>query len=166
VARLWREGVVHGPAGDVPVLVEKTISFDADSPAMEIRYVVQNDGAAALDTRFGVEFNVNLLAGSAHDRAHEVDGRDLGADGRLVSIGAIPDVRRFALIDGWQKFRVEWSLDRPAEHWRLPIETAANSVYGVERLYQGTVVMPVWRLEIPPGGAFEASIRYGVRCFD
>lgn len=120
-------------------------------------------GERRLATRFGVEFNVNLLAGDAPDRVHEIDGvKALGSD-RMISIGALDGVSRFRVRDGYLPLVIEWSLSQPATHWRLPIETVSSSEAGIERVYQSTVVMPLWALDLAPGESFEATINMAVR---
>lgn len=160
---LHRTGQVETPEGPVAVRVEKTITFRSAAAGMAVAYKVENLGERRLVTRFGVEFNVNLLAGDAPDRVHEVDGvKDLGND-RMVSIGALDGVSRFRVRDGWRPLVIEWSLSQPATHWRLPIETVSSSEAGIERVYQSTVVMPLWALDLAPGQSFEATINMGVR---
>ena len=69
---LRRVGQVETPEGPVVVRVEKTITFRSGAPGMAIAYVVENMGERRLGGRFGVEFNVNLLAGDAPDRTLRV----------------------------------------------------------------------------------------------
>ncbi|MDK2972657.1 MAG: 4-alpha-glucanotransferase [Candidatus Sumerlaeota bacterium] len=166
VIRMKREGFVTLAVGAIPVLLEKTIFIPASGCANRVEYRVTNKWDVELEARFGVEFNANLLAGNAPDRYHEVEGANLGGENSLDSLGIVKNTRRFALVDEWMKLRVQWELSTPAEHWRLPIETVSDSEYGIERVYQSTVVMPVWKLKLAPGRSFEAVIDYGVTQLD
>jgi len=88
---LTREGGVYQPDGKKPVLLTKTVRTQSLEQWIDIEYKIENRGNADLHTRFGVEFNVNLLAGDAHDRYvhvadHELEGAGIdmtGAGGRL-----------------------------------------------------------------------------------
>jgi len=160
---MGREGVVDTELGTIPVRVAKTIRILPDHAGYEAVYQVTNIAEEdPLRTRLGVEFNANLLAGDAPDRYHEVWDQDLGDSNKMTSIGATPEVSTFALTDEWLRFRLKWELSVPAEHWRLPIETVSMSEAGVERVYQSTVVMPVWDIDLEPGATFEVAVRLGV----
>lgn len=160
---LRRHGFVRTESAELPVEVEKTLIAKADAAECSAHYRVTNHGRETLHARFGVEFNVNLLAADAPDRFHEIDGFRLGVLNRMNSVGEVPDVSSFRVRDGWKRLAVEWRLSTPATHWRLPIETVSNSEGGIERICQSTVVMPVWELVLGAGETWEARIEYGAR---
>ncbi|MEQ8821490.1 MAG: DUF1926 domain-containing protein [Sumerlaeia bacterium] len=157
---LSAQGTAHTEKGVQAVLVEKEIKVRKTKAASTITYRVTNISERKLETRFGVEFNVNLLAGHAPDRVHEVEGHDLGDHNQMDSEGILHNVSKFAVRDGWKNIRVEWKLSQEADHWRLPIETVSNSEAGIERIYQSTVVMPVWKLALGVGQTWEVTIDY------
>lgn len=161
-AAFTAEAVVETAGGPRDVLLSKTVRLSAAETGYSVDYSITNQSSEPLETRFAVESNINLLAGDAHDRVHVVEGHDLAGHDRMVSIGAVPGVSEYAVRDGWLRLDARWRLDAPAEHWRLPIETAANSVDGVERIYQSTVVMPVWRISVPPGGTWRVGMEMRV----
>ena len=148
---------VDGPA---PVLLQKTLRLRARETAYTAAYRLVNEGAEPLAARFGVESNINLLAGDAPDRTHVIPGRKLQGSDRMASTGIERDVSEHAVQDGWLKLDARWRYSRPAELWRLPVETVANSVDGVERIYQSTVLMPVWDVSIAPGEAWDVEIEF------
>src|SRR5690606_37322971 len=131
-----RTGTVVSSAGPLPVQITRTIDLTNDKAGYSVRYRVTNLGRQRLQSRFGVEFHVNLLAGDADNRVHEIEGAKLGAENRMISIGTVPDVKTFRVRDGWLKLMAEWSLSIPATHWRVPIETVSSSEFGIERVYQ------------------------------
>lgn len=95
-------GEVLGRNGTLPVSITKIIDISATSALLKIRYRVENLSAEGLVARFGVEFNINLLAGHAHDRVHSIAGvKNETGDGMMDSIAATPDVSRFGVHDGW-----------------------------------------------------------------
>jgi alpha-amylase len=159
---LSRDGAVMTDAGQHAVTIRKTLVCSLDSAAVKIRYEITNRSKQPLRTQFGVEFNVNLLAGDAIDRVHEIDGFRLGALNKMNSTGEIPDAKTFRVVDGWKKLKVEWKLSETSTHWRCPIETVSNSEGGIEKIYQSTVVMPVWDLKLKPGKSWKVDIDYAV----
>jgi alpha-amylase len=150
--RLWREGALYKPAGVFPVRVEKTVRVNAESSLVDITYQIINQSGRPITTRFGVEFNVNLLAGEAHDRYVFVEGHEL-ADRQLASMGENRHVTHCGLVDEWMGVRVDWRFDDEVTLWRCPIETVSLSEAGFERVYQSTVMLPHWdELTIPIDG--------------
>jgi hypothetical protein len=159
---MTREGTVVSPAGPLPVRITRHITLTDDRAGYAVRYRVTNLGDKRLQSRFGVEFHVNLLAGDADDRIHEIDGVNLGAENRMISLGTVPDVRTFRVRDGWLKLCAEWSVSIPATYWRLPIETVSSSEFGIERVYQATSMLPNWMISLAPGESFEVTISHRV----
>ncbi len=159
---LQREGRVLSGNELLPVRINKTIDLTGGKPGYNVRYVVTNLGRQRLQSRFGVAFHVNLLAGDAHDRIHEIEGANISNDDRMTSIGSVPNVKNFRVTDGWLKLRAAWSLSIPATHWRLPIETVSSSEFGIERIYQATCLLPNWMISLAPDETFEVSIFHAV----
>jgi len=98
--------------------------------------------------RFGSEWGFSLQAGNTPDRYYHVEGENLGSDNVLGSVGELADVRRFSLVEEWLGLSVHFSLEAPTTLWRSPIETVSNSESGFERVYQSSVVLPLWRLRL------------------
>jgi len=155
---LVRNGNVYRTSGALAVQVAKTISLKKDSDVLEVYYTVTNQSGSQLKTRFGVETVVNLLAGDAHDRYY------LGVDSaienpRLNNPGTQSGVSEFGAADEWMDLKFAVSVSKPADVWRAPIETVSLSESGFERVYQGSALMPVWRLDLAPGGVFEVVLK-------
>lgn len=154
---LARIGALYLPGGRRPLRVEKTVRVESLSPRLDISYRLTNLSECEIRTRFGVEFNVNLLAGYEPDRSVYVHGQDL-ADRRLASMGENRAVQRCGLVDEWMGINVSWTFEHPATLWRCPIETVSISEGGFERTYQSTVIFPHWDdVVIAPGGEWTTS---------
>jgi hypothetical protein len=78
-----------------------------------------------------------------------VPDRDLD-DRRLVSTGALEDVRRIDFVDEWLGMRARVDSDNPCTVWRTPIETVSSSENGLERLFQGSAVLLVFPVRLDP----------------
>ena len=103
----------------------------------------------------------SLLAGNAPDRYFEIPGRTIGGGSHLASRGEETAVELLRMVDEWLGIAVEIEFDPAALLWRFPLETVSNSDSGFERVYQGSVIVPVWDLELKPGSeaAFALAIR-------
>jgi 4-alpha-glucanotransferase len=154
---LERVGNVAGLA----VRLRKEISLRRGASDFTVRYEIENLGAEELNTSFGSEFNFSFLAGSAHDRYYDIPGHTLDKR-NLASSGETNNVREAGLVDEWLKLRLTLSFDEPAMLWRAPVETVSQSEAGFERVYQSSMLMPVWRLSLGPGKSWTAVIRIRV----
>jgi alpha-amylase len=151
---LERRGNVTGLA----VRLKKDISLHKNAPEFIVRYEIENLSSEELNTSFGSEFNFSLLAGDAHDRYYDIPGHTLDKR-NLASIGETNNVKQVSLIDEWLKLRITLAFSRAAILWRAPVETVSQSEAGFERVYQSSMVMPIWRLSLPPGKSWAEEIR-------
>jgi alpha-amylase len=151
---LEREGVAAGRR----CRVRKTLSLERGSPELAIRYEIANQDAEELNAAFGSEFNFSLLAGDAHDRYYEIPGHRLDRR-NLASAGEAGNVDSVSLVDEWLKLKVSLAFSLPAVLWRAPVETVSQSEAGFERVYQSSMVMPLWRISLGPEKTWETEIR-------
>ncbi|HEX71994.1 MAG TPA: DUF1926 domain-containing protein, partial [Candidatus Hydrogenedentes bacterium] len=86
----------------------------------------------------------------AFDRYYRSDERDLGY-AKLGERGCDEDLGHIALRDDWQRLEYGLRFSRPARVHRFAIETVSQSEAGQERVYQGSIVLPCWRLLPAPG---------------
>jgi alpha-amylase len=140
--------------------VKKSIRYRDGDSHYTVDYELENGEKTPIELWFGVEFNIGLLAGDAHDRYYEIEGRSL-ADCRLRSIGEERDVQSFKLVDEWLGIETRFKSDRPATLWRFPIETVSLSEAGLERLYQSSMVTLHWKINLT--GSFRVSIEQVVQ---
>jgi alpha-amylase len=152
---LWRDGMPHR------LRVQKVIDYRDGSDLLEIVYTVTNLERTPVSVRFGVEFNIGMLAGNAHDRSYEIQGQR-PEQAHLASTGEDSHVTHLRLIDQWLGVEAGLAFDRPAMLWRFPIETVSLSESGFERLYQSSVVLPLWNMKLDARGEFVVHIRHSL----
>lgn len=150
---LEREGNVAG----LGVKLRKDVSLRSDESEIIVRYSITNRSNEELNTSFGSELNFSLLAGDAHDRYYDIPGHTLEKK-NLASFGETNNVSRVSLVDEWLKIRLTLAFSRPAVLWRAPVETVSQSEAGFERVYQSSMVMPLWRISLLPGKSWETEI--------
>ena len=159
---LARDGYVQLHGGSWPVRVGKTVEYTPRSGVIHYHYTLENTGEKPLETMFAVEFNITFLAGQAPDRYYTWPGHQL-TNTRLDSRGEVQQAKQFGLTDEWLGISTEFSFSRPATIWRLPIETVSQSEDGMERVYQGSTMMPAWDLKLQPGEPWALSFSQAVR---
>jgi hypothetical protein len=143
------------------IRLRKEIALHRSASEFIVRYEIQNLSAEELNTSFGSEFNFSLLAGNAHDRYYDIPGH-LMEKRNLASLGETNDVKQVGLVDEWLKVKLTLDFSQSASLWRAPVETVSQSEGGFERVYQSSMVMPIWRLSLPPGKSWEVEIRVKV----
>ncbi len=153
---LSRDGVVAVDGG-VPVGVRKEVSIDARASEVRILYDITSSGGAGTEVLFGVEFAANFLSGTAFDRYYRSDDVDLNY-AKLGEQGADEELNHIALCDNWLKLEFGLRLDHAARVYRFAIETVSQSEGGQERVYQGSVVVPCWRVTLQPGQTVRRAI--------
>ncbi len=141
---LWRDGALWFGERRHRITIKKIIKLVKGKTEFTIDYVITNGEDHPVDVWFGAEFCVGMMAGDAHDRYYEIEGRELG-DKRLRSTGSEDGVKKFSLVDEWLGIETQFSLKQPATLWRFPIETVSLSEAGFEKIYQCSVVTPMWR---------------------
>jgi alpha-amylase len=144
---LRRKAVIGPPDGLRPVELAKRISLSGNS--LEARYVLSFPEGAPDDTLFAVEFNIGLMAGDAPDRNFFSGNRE--NLGNLSTVLRRTDESRLGIIDEWLKLELWFSIEPSAGFWTYPVHTVNESEGGFERVYQGSALLPYWRLKAQPG---------------
>jgi len=148
----------EGTAAGLRARLRKTLLLRPSHPEFVVRYEIANVDREELNTTFGSELNFSLLAGNAPDRYYEIPGHVLDKR-NLASVGETNNVGRVSLVDEWLKLKVTLEFSQPAILWRAPVETVSQSEAGFERVYQSSMVMPLWRLSLGPGKGWKTEIR-------
>jgi hypothetical protein len=139
----------------------KTFLFSRHAKGFELacHLAIANRTAEPLRLMAGLELVFNLLAPDAPDRYFEWTGsrQPLRWGGTL----AAPELR---MVDEWQNVSIRITAAGAREFWVAPIETVSESEDGFERVYQGSQILPLWPLELAPGGQWSGrvSVRVGL----
>jgi alpha-amylase len=147
-----------------PIKVEKRFISSLKQSVLKAAYRITYEGDEKKRTNFGIEFNINLLAGNAPDRYYHVPGQPL-KDRKLASMGELKDVSEIHLIDEWNGMDVILKMDKRGRLIRFPVETISLSESGFERIFQGSCLLFYWPLELEPGKQFEVTIELGINHF-
>jgi alpha-amylase/alpha-mannosidase (GH57 family) len=155
-----RSGGLRKEGRKDPIKIEKSFSIPTRQKIIKATYEMTYQGEKR-KTNFGIELNINLLAGDAPDRYYKIPGQPL-EDRRLVSIGVINGITEVQLIDEWNRMKVVLKTDKSCNLWRFPIETISLSESGFERIFQGSCLLLYWPLDLEPEKRFGVSIELGI----
>jgi hypothetical protein len=159
-----RSGGVGKDGGGDPIKIEKGFSIPTLQKVVKASYQITYKGEPR-KTNFGIELNINLLAGDAPDRYYNIPGHPL-EDRKLSSVGALKDITEVQLIDEWNRIEVTIKTNRSSNLWRFPIETVSLSESGFERIFQGSCMLLYWPLDLGPGKRFEVGVELGIFPFE
>ncbi len=139
------------------MIVEKHISGDEHTGELQVDWSVRRADGRPMRGHFAVEMTCRLSAGNAEDRYFLFDGiRPDGEASRLASEGT-RQAGGWSMVDEWLGLRFDVELSETALVVNAPIETVSLSEDGMERNYQGSMVLASW----PIDGLerFEAGLR-------
>jgi hypothetical protein len=137
-----------GHVRDASVRVRKTFVLAIDGGSLSVRWEITNLSGSVLSSSFGTELNLSLLAGNDAGRYLTFEGGD--AHHAMDTEGVSEPFSCVELFDQWAKLRVAIEARGATRLLRHAIDTVSQSESGLERTYQGTCFLPVWRLELPP----------------
>ncbi len=146
---LRRGGGLWQKEGKTPLEIFKLFLFHQEAAKLIVKYEICNQSRQTADLWFGVELNLTLLAGDDPQRIFlfpglRVENQQMGAS------GVLPTVENILLRDENVGFQVEIIVGPSAQLWRFPLETISQSERGLEKTYQGSVLLFHWRFTLSP----------------
>ncbi len=153
------EGTVAGTA----VSIKKLVSAENNRLDMEIS--VTNRGKGILEVVYAPEFNFSLLGGHTKDRYYLIDGRKPRA-AYLDSIRDIKGAQTITLVSEWERVRADLIFPEATPALCYPIFTVSLSEEGFEKVYQSSVVHPVFPLKLAPNTTFQTVISLEVSKYE
>ena len=156
-AKIRFEGSATLPQGGT-LWVEKTYTIAFDGKTVEVVWSFQSEGGTAA-FRFVAESLFCLLAGDAPDRHVSWKDKDGKHRAILASRADMPGVQRIDIADEWLQFHSTVIAKDCTTVWRDAIETVSQSEGGYERVYQGTVIAPVWDFDLSDGHKAEVRLQ-------
>jgi len=154
---LYRDGYVWIGEKKIPVTVAKKILLRADSPELDMSYLIINNHIERVNLWFGVEFNFAMLSGDDQKRFYCTENHGI-KDKKLASVGNAGKAFDFGITDQYLKLDINFKLDLPCQLWHFPIYTVSLSEAGFEKVYQSSVLFPNWKLSLAPEETWELKI--------
>ncbi len=134
----------NGCAMRVDAVKTLTSKVSGSTWQIECRSSLSTDRSCPTGMALGLELVLNLLAPDAHDRyflAKDVR-RPLEFRGEIGSA-------KLTVVDEWQRVQINLETRPQACWWIVPIETISQSELGFERVYQGSAILAVWKIDPP-----------------
>ncbi len=144
-----------------PVRLKKTLAVSPGSSDLKVTYSLTNESSEELRFRFASEWAFHLLAPNAPDRYYESQGQKLPSPA-MNSAGCLARSSSIRLVDEYLKLAIGLEPVDADEVARYPLETVSMSEGGFERMFQGSILMPIWNLQLNPGKTWtrEMTVRF------
>ncbi|MBZ5552697.1 MAG: DUF1926 domain-containing protein [Acidobacteriia bacterium] len=121
--------------------VRKRFKFsgpEAEGLEIACRVDLEWGKAEAEEKKVGIEMAFNLLAPDETDRYFVLGKRKEP----LKWQGCCEDLDEVALVDEYQKIRIEIKVPEPTTWWITPLNAIAQSEDGFELIYEGSAILP------------------------
>jgi len=156
---LKRDGHVWVNGVHQPVRVEKQFTVAAQERAFEVEYAVTNLSTVPIRLRFGVETAYGLDGGDTESCYLALP---TGAVSGLGQINTTEEVSHYRIGTTIRQFEVGVESGKSGVLWCFPLEPVSMSEGGYERVYQGTVLLHIFTLELPGGATWNNTFRLKV----
>lgn len=160
---MTRTGCVQQRDKKLPVQIEKKIVIQAKQDCFTAFYEISNlSNTEVLSTLFGSEICIALMDGHSEERYYISDSA--APEPRFLdSTGFVESSRMMGFVDEQNDITIRISTEYEAGWFRYPIETVSLSEDGFEKNYQGSVLIPVRRLQLEPGEIIRTSISFEIQ---
>lgn len=168
VLTLSRKGMVKARDDEIPVEIEKTFFVPEAGDTIQVQYWIINDSDDPLNIRYGCELDFSILSKEmdtnfiyteetvVEKKEERVEVHKFALD----SVGGHENISRITIQDGHRFTKIHIETEREADElWRFPIETVSMSEEGFEKIYQSTVLMPIWNIVLEPGDGWENNMQ-------
>ena len=150
----------NGTAFDIPVQIKKKLSLKSNILNIDIE--LKNQGDKKLSGLYACELNYSLLGGHTEDRYFLINGKK-PSKYYLDSIAIEQKIKSITIINEYDKFEIETKFLESTRLWRHPIFTVSGSEAGLEKVYQSSVIIPNWKINLMPNGTKKIKFRIIVK---
>jgi len=144
-----RRGQVWFGEEKINLLLEKEIVLDTSS-LLTINYRLSNHSNSLVSLWFACEFNFAFSKKSTQSNGVSEEGGELFAQ------------NNWERIDENQKIKIKFDFLQPINIWHYSLETVSSSEAGFERTYQGTILLPHWKITLKPKKTWTTRFTIGV----
>ena len=149
-----------GTAFNIPIQIKKKLSLKSNILNIDIE--ITNQGNQNIYGLYSCELNFSLLGGHTEDRYYLINGKK-PPKYYMDSFGIEQKVESINIVNEYDKFSVETKFNKPTRLWRHPIFTVSGSEAGLEKVYQSSVILPNWKIDLKPNEKKKIKFRIIVK---
>ncbi len=144
-----------------PVRISKKFSLNHKAQFL-VRYTVECERPMLETLLFGIELAFAFTS-PRDPLSYYTVNQKRAEPSHLGEMGEWKEVSQFSLTDKRMGFAVDTELDLPGTVWRFPLETVSMSEAGFERVYQGSVLLLLWKVRLDPDHPFKVTLLESVK---
>ncbi len=152
---LSQESVVPATPEPARVHVFKQYEFSISGETIAVNYHLANLQSTTVNLHFGVEFGL----GSYTWPATESDLYAGDQPYRLDELLELDGWSEIALVSRLYDFALRVAVNQNADWWSHPLYTVSLSEGGFEKVLQGVIVLPRWRITLAPGAVWRVEVK-------
>jgi hypothetical protein len=155
---LSRQGRVRSKRTNNPLTLSKSYTFKENG--IELIVSLHNGAPRRLPLWYGLEFNLSLAGETEATFTVEGQEKEHPIDTEASDLGETGSVK---IYDNSNKVQFALGSDRAFSFWILPVRTTSYSGGVARKTYQGSCILPQWRLELEPGQSEELKVSIDLR---
>lgn len=125
----------------------KVFNLDQKDESFNCNYRIESVPEHIKNHLFGSEWCINLRDGHSVESYIEVEGQNL-KDNYLDFRGILENVHKIDLVCEWMSLRLSILLTPSAKVFFSPLFTISASEGGVEKVFQGTMMLFAWEMSL------------------
>jgi alpha-amylase len=145
----------RGRVGSTGLVLTKSLRGGSES-RFRVDYELEGLGPEPVADNYGCEFNLNLFSDQDDQRYYMCP--ETGRRREVAEIGDEGHLTKFELVNGPDRLTTVFTFSRPVTAWFYPLMTVSQSEEGFERTYQGSSLLFLTPLQLPPGERFHLRI--------
>ena len=160
---LKKNNIIFNGVGTVfgnSVKIKKKLNLKSNILKIDIE--LTNQSTNILSGLYACELNFSLLGGHVKDRYYMINGKKPQYY-FMDSSGIEQKTKSIIIINEFDKFSVETKFKDPTRLWRFPNFTVSGSEAGLEKVYQSSVIIPNWKIELEPNEKVKIKFKIIVR---
>ena len=136
-----------GMAFEIPIQIKKTLNLKSNILDIDIELI--NKGIKNLSGLYACGLKFSLLGGHVEDRYYLINGKK-PPKYYMDSSEIEQQTHSIKIINEFDKFSIETKFIKPTRLWRYPNFTVSGSEAGLEKVYQSSVIIPNWKIDLKP----------------
>lgn len=173
VVTLSRKGSVNVDGQKHAVEVEKTFYAPEEGGTFQVSYWLINNSDEDLELNFAPEMNLSFHSkdpNANYIEIHWEEQLEEDEEELVMETQRIPlthtyrqeELEDVALVDGHRGYRIDVNFGMEADVLHHPIETVNMKLDGYERVYQQTVIAPVFKVKIDAGDTWDNTLTFSI----
>lgn len=137
------------------IKIGKRFRFGRDASRLSVEYELTSKGEGTLTGEFAVEFGLGSFPFPAGESSLFI------GDGKRITLDECHDregTQRLLLHSRLYDFGVQLTAETQFLLHSFPLYTVSLSEGGFEKVYQGVIIIPAWKVSLNPGESLKATL--------